>query len=83
MQMNVTAIKQVLKTLRQFKTSSILHEYQNFSLHYCGNTDSFIVTNSTTQEVEEFKDLDQCATVIEKMIQDPSELSYDLKVNTD
>lgn len=82
MRMNVAAIKQVLKTLRQFKTSAILHEYQNFTLHYCDKTDSFIVTNSTTQEVEVFKDLDQCAKVIEEIIQDTSELLYDLKVNT-
>lgn len=66
--MNAEAIKQVLKTLRQFKTSAILHEYQNFTLHYCGQSDSFIVTNSITQEVEEYKDLDKCAIVIKKLI---------------
>ena len=81
--MNVTAIKQVLKTLRQFKTSEILHEYQNFTLHYCGKTDSFIVTNSLTQEVEEFKNLDRCATVIAKKNHETPELLYDLKINTD
>ncbi|WP_075619399.1 hypothetical protein [Paenisporosarcina indica] len=81
--MNADAIKQVLRTLRQFKTSAILHEYQNFTLHYCGQSDSFIITNSITQEVKEFKDLDKCATVIKKMIQDPYGLFNNMKVNTD
>ena len=81
--MNVDAIKQVLKTLQQFKASAILHEYQNFSLHYCGQTDSFIVTNAITQEVKGYKDLETCAAVIERLIQDPYVLLNDMKVNTD
>lgn len=81
--MKVAAIKQVLKTLQQFKTSAILHEYQNFSLHYCGHTDSFIVTNSQTQEVKEFTDLDICASALVGLIKEPDEMLKDMKVSTD
>jgi len=68
--MNAAAIKQILKTLQQFKTSAIQHEYSDFSLRYCGQTDTFIIIYLATQEVEEHKDLETCATVIEKLIQE-------------
>lgn len=70
--MNVAAIKQVLKTLQQYKASEILHEYQNFSLRYCNQTETFIIIHSSNQEVEEFKDLDSCSLVIEKLVRDSS-----------
>ena len=78
--MNVETIKQVLKTLQQFKTSTILHEYKNFSLHYCDQTDSFIITYSSTQEVEEIKDIDTCASIILGLIDEPNELLNHMKV---
>jgi len=68
--MDVVAIKQVLKTLHQFKDSEILHDYQDFSLRYCGKTDTFIIVHSSTQQVEEFQDLEKCALVIEKLVQE-------------
>jgi len=67
--MNIVAIKQMLKTLRQFKESEILHDYQDFSLRYCGLTDTFILVHSSTHQVEEYQDLDKCANVIEKLVQ--------------
>ena len=68
--MNSAAIRQVLKTLQQFKTSEIHHEYTDFSLRYCGHTDTFIIIYLATQEIEEHKDLDTCASVIEKLIRE-------------
>lgn len=70
--MNVAAIKQVLKTLKQYKASEILHEYQNFSLRYCDQTETFIIIHSSNHEVEEFNDLETCAAVIEKLVRDSS-----------
>ena len=58
--MNAAAIKQVLKTLRQFKNSHILHDYQSFSLRYCSESDSFIIVYPD-HHTEEFQDLDKCA----------------------
>jgi len=71
--MNVAAIKQVLKTLQQFKDTKILHDYQNFSLQYCSRTDTFIITHHSNQEVTEFNDLEMCAAFMEKLIHE----SYD------
>ena len=68
--MNSATITQVLKTLQKFKTSEIQHEYSNFSLRYCGQTETFIIINLTTQEIEEHKTLETCALVIEKLIRE-------------
>jgi hypothetical protein len=70
--MNLAAIKQVLKTLQQYKASEILHEYQNFSLRYCDQTETFIIIHSSNQEIEEFKDLETCASVVEKLLRGSS-----------